>query len=68
LTNKADQTRLGIKLALNLLDVSGRKLATRTYYQASIPPKSEARIKLAVDTPNVAGAKLVSIQEDQRPP
>jgi hypothetical protein len=65
LTNASDRQRFGVKLELELLDSTGKRLGTARDYQQVIEPKSTWRFKALVVDSKAATAKIASIKEDQ---
>jgi len=65
LTNSTDRQRFGVKLELDLLDSTGKRLGTARDYQQVIEPKSTWRFKALVVDSKATTAKIASIKEEQ---
>ncbi|MSU35710.1 MAG: hypothetical protein EXS36_11490 [Pedosphaera sp.] len=62
--NESDYQRFGVKVELNLLDRSERKVGTATDYVQILEPRKEWRFRALVLDASAASARLASIQEE----
>ena len=64
-TNLTDRQRFGVKVELDLLDSSDKKVGTARDYQQVIEPNGKWQFRALVVDSKAAAAKLSSIKEDQ---
>ena len=65
LSNSADLRRFGVKIQLDLLDVSNQKIGTASDYQQIIEPKGNWTFKALVVDPKTTSVHLASISENK---
>jgi hypothetical protein len=63
--NPLDKQRFGVKVEIDLLNASGKKVGTASDYTQVIEPKAAWHFKALVVAAKPASAKLASIKEDQ---
>jgi len=63
--NESARRRFGVKVELDLLDETGKKVGSAKDYQQALDPKADWRFRALVVGSKVASAKLASITEDQ---
>jgi len=63
--NETDRRRFGVKVELDALDGTGKRVGSAKDYQQTLEPKSEWRFRALVVGSNASSAKLASITEDQ---
>jgi hypothetical protein len=63
--NETDRRRFGVRVELDLLDDTGKKVGSAKDYQQSLEPKAEWRFRALVVGSNAASAKLAAITEDK---
>ena len=63
-TNASDRQHFGIKVYVDLLDESGKKIGEATDYQQVLEPKAQWNFKALAVEPKTAGARLAAIKEE----
>ena len=65
-TNSSDRQRFGVKVELDLLDASGKKIGAASDYQSVIDPNGQWRFHaLVADPKSTTSARLADITEQQ---
>lgn len=63
--NNSDQQRFGVRLELDLLDASGKKIGTTKDYAPVIEPRKDWRFRALIPYPKAASARVAKITEQE---